>query len=159
MSYLPIKVNGRGLIPRGHGIAPKSLINADLQLIQLILNTPGLSMEHIQPDNTLIPMDRLNYQHLYDHFNKERVAKKQFQEPVVVATIEPEISNSNKTAAPEVPVVPVEPKVEETPKVEIPEEPKVEVSVEETTNEVPEEKQDFGFKPVHKENEKWNKKR
>ena len=49
---LQIQVLGRGLIPRGYGLAPrKTPINADLNLINLIMATPGLKMKYIDPNN------------------------------------------------------------------------------------------------------------
>ena len=55
---LKIQVLGQGLIPRGHGIAPKKEpFPADLTLIGLILGTPGLKMNYINPEtNQLAPL-------------------------------------------------------------------------------------------------------
>ena len=64
---LKIQVLGQGLIPRGHGIAPKKEpFPADLTLIGLILGTPGLKMNYINPEtNQLAPLTRDNYQKVY----------------------------------------------------------------------------------------------
>lgn len=59
---LKIIVLGNGLIPRGLGLAPrKEPINADLNLIQLILSTPGLKVKMLHPeDGHLVDLTKSN---------------------------------------------------------------------------------------------------
>lgn len=161
--FIPIKVNGRGLIPRGHGLAPKSYVKADLQLIQLILGTPGLSMDFIQEDtNTLIPLNRNNYLEIYERFVSQQSAvpvpeKKEtgmlfppLKNPITATN---EMTQTAPTSNPTTPVV--EPTKAPEP-VQRPE-PVVKEEVKENTESKsnPEEKkEDFSFKPVHKEHDK-----
>lgn len=64
---LKIQVLGRGLIPRGHGIAPKmEPFPANVMLIGTILSTPGLQVNFIHPEtNKAVPLTRANYQKIY----------------------------------------------------------------------------------------------
>ena len=155
---IPIKVNGRGLIPRGHGIAPKSLVKADMQLVQLILGTPGLSMEFVNPETgTLTPITRTNYIEIFESYesrkkvevkteNKAPEVKKEM--PKVEPKVEPKIEH--KMEMPKVgPKVEVKEEVKVEPKVE----PKVENKVEAKAENKSDNK-DFSFKPVHKEDKK-----
>ncbi len=162
MAYLPVKINGRGLIPRGHGLAPKNLVKADLQLIQLIMSTPGLSMEYIHPEtNNLIPITRTNYMELYERFNARYpngfVKAAPLDKPAEVPA-SPEVAAPVVTPAPVAEVVtPVEVPME-VPVVES----NVELPVEEVKDTVepveePAEVKDFSFKPIHKEESKWDK--
>ena len=137
--YLPIKVNGRGLIPRGHGLAPKNFVKADEVLVQLIMQTPGLSMEYIHPDsNTLTKITRTNYQELFAA-----------HEAYLNGGNKPKSTPSVSNPAPVNPPTSVIEKKEEIKK----EEPKVEVKPE-PKDEKKEEKKDFTMKPIHKEDKK-----
>lgn len=167
--FIPIKVNGRGLIPRGHGLAPKSYVKADLQLIQLILGTPGLSMDYIQEDTgTLIPLNRNNYLDIYERYVARESAKsagvpvsgKASEEklfppipsPIPQTTQAQSQTQNNQPTVQRVPEPMKAPEAPKTPEHK-PEEKKDDVKME-----TPEDKkEDFSFKPVHKENEKKNK--
>ena len=49
---LKIQVLGKGLIPRGYGLAPKkNPFPADLILIETILKNPGLKVRMMHPDD------------------------------------------------------------------------------------------------------------
>ena len=68
---LKIQVLGKGLIPRGYGLAPrKDPFNADLTLIQTILATPGLIVNYVRPeDNKPVPLDRANLMRVWNKYN------------------------------------------------------------------------------------------
>ena len=141
--FLPVKINGRGLIPRGHGLAPKSFVKADEQLVKLIMQTPGLSMEYIQPEtNTLVPITRTNYMELFEshenYLNKNTATPKPVVNPVTPPVNIPPVTHTN----------PAPPVVEKKEEVKV--EKKEEVKVEEKK----EEKKEFTMKPVHKEDKK-----
>ena len=64
---LKIQVLGHGLIPRGMGIAPrKEPFYADLNLIGLILQTPGLSVNYVTSLGTLQPLTTKNLKKVWD---------------------------------------------------------------------------------------------
>ena len=67
---LRIQVLGSGLIPRGHGIAPKKEpFPADLRLIGIILSTGGLKVNFVHPDSgKLVTLTRENYQDMYKKY-------------------------------------------------------------------------------------------
>ena len=69
---LPIIVKGKGLIPRGHGIAPKlDPFYAGLNTITLIMNTRGMSVEFVDPRNKKsTPLTRDNFRQVYDEYQK-----------------------------------------------------------------------------------------
>ena len=68
---LKIQVLGKGLIPRGLGLAPrKTPFDADLTLITTILNTHGLSVNYVNPeDGRLLPLNRQNCKRVWDKYN------------------------------------------------------------------------------------------
>jgi hypothetical protein len=90
---LPIIVEGRGLIPRGFGIAPRlTPFPADLQLIATIMNQGGLSASHVDPiTKKKTPLTRENVRKVWDRYVNKKVEEKK------------EVKNSNK---PSVPVIP-----------------------------------------------------
>ena len=102
---IKIQVLGSGMIPRDLGIAPrKEPFYADRDVIYTILNTPGLSINYLHPENgRFFPLTRENMKKVLDKFKNATYDKP-------VATVPP--------ARPHVP----EPKKED-PK---PEEKKVE---------------------------------
>lgn len=71
---LKIQVLGKGLIPRGYGIAPKKTpFPADLTLIGIILSTPGLKVNFLNPEtNVFSPLTRENYQRTYKKYENYR---------------------------------------------------------------------------------------
>ena len=64
---LNIQVLGRGAIPRGNGIAPrKDPFPADLETIELILKTGGLSIKFVNPTTgVLIPLTTANLKKMW----------------------------------------------------------------------------------------------
>lgn len=76
---LKIQVLGKGLIPRGYGIAPrKEPFSADKNLISLILRSPGLSIKYISPvDGRAYDLDKNNFKRIWDKYSgKEFTATK-----------------------------------------------------------------------------------
>ena len=120
MACLKIQVFGKGLIPRGYGLAPrKNPFPADYVLIGTILNTPGLSVKYINPE-TGVPADltKSNLKKIWDKYSNYVAPVK----PVVVeesgSTPDNEVKGDDPVTPPPVsaPVnsVPSEPdKVEE----------------------------------------------
>lgn len=71
MASLKVRVLGKGLIPRGGGIAPrKEPLKCDLNLIQLMLSTRGLEpLEFINPEtNKAQPLTRENLKRTWDRY-------------------------------------------------------------------------------------------
>ena len=116
---LRIQVLGKGLIPRGHGIAPKKdPFPADLTLIGIILATPGLIVKYIHPD-TGKPTDltRENYQKVYK-LHQHRVYKKE-----AAPVLDGGDNGAPKNNAPAVNVQPaaaITPVVAPTPEIAVP---------------------------------------
>lgn len=79
---LKIQVLGKGLIPRGHGIAPKlEPFPADLTLIGTIIGTPGLSLNYIHPETGRpMKLTRENYQSVYKKFKDGNYSKPTIQQ-------------------------------------------------------------------------------
>ena len=101
---LRIQVLGSGLIPRGHGIAPKKEpFPADLNLIGIILSTGGLKVNFVHPDSgNLTALTRENYQAMY----------KKYQNRIYTKPVEVEESGHKEdtgAANPTSPVAPVVP--------------------------------------------------
>ena len=66
---LKIQVLGKGLIPRGYGLAPrKELFFADLTLIYDIMRTPGLQVKMQHPDGRMIVLTRENAKKMYEAY-------------------------------------------------------------------------------------------
>lgn len=122
---IKIQVLGSGMIPRDLGIAPrKEPFYADRDVIYTILNTPGLSINYLHPENgRFFPLTRENMKKVLDKFKNATYDKP-------VATVPP--------ARPHVP----EPKKED-PK---PEEKKVEEKKDEKKDDKP--AASSGLKPV-----------
>ena len=146
---LNIQVLGRGLIPRGHGIAPKkSPFPADLTLIQLILRTPGLSINYINPKTKKwSPLNNENLTEVWNRFSDYKETK-----PSQNEVSKPVVPEAVKEKA-----IPITPAVEEKKVEEKKEEvvtPVVETSVEEITEtteettEADDNKEDDIIKPV-----------
>ena len=89
VKMLRVQVLGSGLIPRGHGIAPKKEpFPADLRLIGLIISTAGLKINFVHPESgNLVELTRDNYQTMYKKY-ANKVYKK------------PEVEEKKKEAAP-----------------------------------------------------------
>lgn len=85
---LKIQVLGSGMIPRGFGIAPrKEPFNADLDLITIILQTPGLKMNYLDKNGQFKPLDRTNVRNVWREYVIER--KSVQGKPVVQAQTAP----------------------------------------------------------------------
>ena len=151
---LKIQVLGKGMIPRGYGLAPrKEFFKADLTLIHTILQCPNLKVNMLNPEtNKIMPVTKSNVKTLWDKYRSDRVVTTR-PIPVVSRVVEnvaPEHKEvvATPTSAPE--VKNEEPKVEEV---------KEEVKVEEETKEV--EKKDevstpAPIKPVMNDNKNHN---
>lgn len=70
---LKIQVLGKGLIPRGYGLAPRlNPFPADLILIGTILSTPGLTVNYLNPDtNKMCPLTKDNLKRIYNNYGME----------------------------------------------------------------------------------------
>jgi hypothetical protein len=176
VNMLKIRVLGKGLIPRINVLAPrKDPFYADLTLIQLIMNTPGLEVEYINPDSgNPIPLTRENMKRVFiDYGNRPRSVSKPVETPVVKKETKvdelPKVNDVPKT--PEVPVTPTTPVVD-TPVSDTSVEVKkddtpVDTTVEESkkdegpvddkpADDVKTENKDFSFKPMGKDNQNNN---
>lgn len=140
---LKIQVLGKGLIPRGYGLAPRvNPFPADLTLIGTILNTNGLTVNYLNPEtNKMCPLTKENLKKVYDKFGNKEVKTPERHLPGANA---PQVKAAEAVAtnvAPTAPTAPTgtpeaAPAVEEvtTPQVpeqQKPEETKTEESVEE----------------------------
>lgn len=88
MASLKIQVLGRGLIPRGYGLAPHiDPFSADKMLISTILATPGLKVNYINP-NTMKPepLTSKNLRTVWEKFSNVRVDLKAESAPVEPTT-------------------------------------------------------------------------
>lgn len=113
-----IQVLGHGLIPRGHGIAPrKEPFEADLKLIKTILEMGTFKVNMVNPINgAKVPITGANFEKMYRAWDKYAAPEKE-KKPVLHPT------------APSVQPVRVESKEE------VKEEPKVEEKKEESSEE------------------------
>ena len=71
MSKLMIQVNGTGMIPRGYGLAPRKepFAASDIHLINLILNTKGLTVNFVNPEtNQLQSVTNKNLKQIWDKY-------------------------------------------------------------------------------------------
>lgn len=75
---LKIQVLGKGLIPRGYGLAPrKEFFKADLNLIQTILMTPGLKVNMLNPeDGKIVAVTNANVKRLWERYRSDIPARK-----------------------------------------------------------------------------------
>jgi len=154
---LPIIVEGRGLIPRGHGLAPKKdPFPASPVLISHILNTAGLKPIFVDPvSKKRMPLTKENYQRVYRNYEDklngirketpaQEIKETKQESPIQISIPAPPVVPPIITP----PVVQVNPPVVNEPKVE---EPKKDEKKEEV--EVIEEKKsdsEFSMKPVTK---------
>lgn len=100
---LKIQVLGKGLIPRGLGIAPrKEPFYAELNLIQTILATPGLSIKFVRPeDNSLAPIDKSNVMRIWNRYHEGG------KKPVYSKSLKPAPApTAPSTPAPKPPIAP-----------------------------------------------------
>lgn len=71
---LKIQVMGKGMIPRGYGLAPRvEPFSADLTLIQTIMSTPGLEVNMIHPEEKrTIKLTNQNLKRMWDTYSDYR---------------------------------------------------------------------------------------
>lgn len=130
---LKIQVLGKGLIPRGLGLAPrKTPFNADLTLINTLLNTPGLQLNYLNPDDgRLLPLTRQNAKRVWDKYKDQEYSPAAKPQGNAVPSTPHVPENINKVEPP----APVEVK-NDLPKEDDPK-PVEESKVEETKVEAP----------------------
>lgn len=133
---LKIQVLGKGLIPRGYGIAPKkNPFPADLILIETILQTPGLKVRMQHPgDGHFIDVTTSNIKKLWNQYSDKYVKDPKAGMSTKVEVKKPE---SKPLAGPTIPS-PTLPTIE-TPVEEVKVEEKVEEKIEVVKEEVKEE--------------------
>ena len=156
---LKIQVLGKGLIPRGYGLAPRlNPFPADLILIGTILDTYGLSVNYLNPDdNAMHPLTKNNLKKIY---NKYGMGNNNITVPPTQnTTVESKEEVPSGIPTPPAPVPPVTPVTPTIPPVTSnPEEKVVEKSEEKveekaaaptTTDEKKEENNSGTLKPIN----------
>ena len=100
---IKIQVLGHGLIPRGNGLAPKKEpMEADLDLIKLMLNSGSLKLRAVNPNTGgTIPISFKNVDRIYKAFDGV-VKKVETPKPVTRPSI-PEKKPEAKKPEPETP--------------------------------------------------------
>lgn len=119
-NMLKIQVLGKGMIPRGYGLAPrKEPFPADYLTIGTIIKTPGLKVKYLNPESgKLMPLDGHNVKRIWDRYanwnpknevndvappedpkteekkDEEKVEDKKDEEPPAVESKEEETSTS-----------------------------------------------------------------
>ena len=82
---IKIQVLGKGMIPRGYGLAPRTEpFFADLTFINTIMNTPGLTVRYLNPTTMQFgDLDRKNVKKIYDKYSNVEYgsAPKNVQQP------------------------------------------------------------------------------
>lgn len=153
---LKIQVMGKGMIPRGYGLAPrKEPFPADLNLIQVILSTPGLSVNMINPEtNKPVPITNQNLLRMWDKYSDVRATAKVVQTTPSVPVVENSKNTNSQPATPEIKHgTVITTSASKEPKTDIKtEEPKKEISQD------PEKKEPFSIKPVNADDKKDEKK-
>ena len=111
MAGLMIQVNGKGMIPRGYGLAPRKepFLASDIHLIYLILNTAGLSIKFVNPKtNQLEDLTKKNMKKMWDTYANYKKQEVKPQDPVE------QEGQSSTDASPTVTWIKQEPVKEET---------------------------------------------
>lgn len=74
---LKIRVLGKGLIPRGYGLAPKKEpFLVDFETLAVMLYTPGLKPEYYHPGSTkFLPLTIYNAREIYNKYGNEKIEK------------------------------------------------------------------------------------
>ena len=111
---LKIQVLGKGLIPRGYGLAPRvNPFPADLTLIGTILNTNGLTVNYLNPEtNKMCPLTKENLKKVYDKFGNKEVKTPERHLPGANA---PQVKASEAVATNVAPTAPIAPTVPTAP--------------------------------------------
>lgn len=160
---LKIQVLGKGMIPRGYGLAPrKEFFKADLTLIHTILITPGLKVNAIAGDK-IVELTKSNVKKIWDKYRSD--VYKQSTEPAQVELTEevkveePVKENkevkkeeTKKEEVKQVVTPSKEEKVVETKKEEVKSTSDKEEKVEETKEESKKEETTTTIKPVTNDN-------
>lgn len=94
---LKVQVLGKGMIPRGYGLAPRlEPFPADFTLITTIMSTPGLSVNMIHPESgRVVPLTNQNVKRMYETYANYK--PKQNTTPAT----SPAVPAAEKTPAPE----------------------------------------------------------
>ena len=123
---LPVWVDGKGLIGRGYGLAPrKTIINAGKDLMEFFLSNPNITPVHVDPETKKsVRINRENYEKILQRYNEKRKEKKVDITPNPVKEEKqitpPVVSNPTVVPPPPpvppsiVPITPEETKKEET---------------------------------------------
>ena len=90
---IKIQVLGSGMIPRDLGIAPrKEPFYADRDVIYTILNTPGLTINYLHPENgRFFPLTRENMKKVLDKFKNAT-----YDKPVATPPARPHVPEPKK---------------------------------------------------------------
>lgn len=119
---IKIQVLGTGMIPRDLGIAPRlEPFYADMGLIYTILQTPGLKVNYLHPENgRFFPMNTQNMKAVLDKFknvdyNHTNVQKEAVTKPHVPEEVKKPETVKPTPPAPPAPSKPVTPQ-QDTPK-------------------------------------------
>jgi len=164
-NMLKIQVLGKGMIPRGLGLAPRmEPFPADRNLIATILQTPSMSINYLHPENgKLFPLTRQNMKTVLEKYGKAT-----YKNQEKVANTAPHTPADDEKAAPETEKpkeeTPAKPPVSEPPKpVTPPQQPSVKVDppkpaqdakVEEKKDESKKDEPKADSKPGDKKDEK-----
>lgn len=138
---LKIQVLGRGMIPRGYGLAPRlEPFPADFTLITTIMSTPGLNVNMIHPETgRVVPLTNQNVKRMYETYANYK--PKQNSTPAT----SPAIPATEKVPATEPPKVipPVQTPPQPTPATVVPpvQEKKAETPIQQTPEKVEDKKE------------------
>ena len=151
---LQIQVLGKGMIPRGLGLAPrKEPFPADLTLISTILRTPGLQVNMISPEGRAIPVKTNNIKKLYEKYDgKTSYNTKPIEtddtKPSFPETPKPVIGDeeSKPDLIQDPPSVPIDPNVKSVSKSD-------EIITDHTKNEEPKQEENPAQEPVEETKE------
>lgn len=161
---LKIQVLGKGLIPRGYGLAPKkNPFPADLILIETILKNPGLKVRMMHPDDGhFVDVTTKNVKRLWeaysDKYTKDPKDGMHGKVSTNVAPVKPVVPKAEQKEEPVAPTDVLKPQVETPVTEEVKEETKPVASKEEDKQETKTEEKQDGFKPMTNTNYDNNKK-
>lgn len=96
---LTIRVLGKGLIPRGFGLAPRmEPFKASLSTIEAIISTRGLTVEMQKPDGTFIQLTPKNMIPMWNSYNDVAIKTATATTVSKPVTPEPKFANTASTA-------------------------------------------------------------
>lgn len=170
---LKIQVLGRGMIPRGYGLAPRlEPFPADFTLITTIMSTPGLSVNMIHPENDrVIPLTNQNVKRMYETYANYKPknnapaatspaipAGAQVKTPDPVNVVPPvQTQQKPVTVIPPVQEKKTEVPVQEPEKVEEKADTKEEKKDASTDSKTPDQQKNTTFKPINSDDRKGGK--